>query len=365
MINLTFLCVAARNNARRLFLKMLDKRFWQNIIYVVILFVVCVTIWQISTYPEHISNVGVYSLYTSNTSTYSYPIHTLPFDDYHQLINLHNFTFTILNLPCNETTPLLLILVHSDPKNVETRNTLRQTWGRNTPLIKVLFVTGLVRRPALKQLLELENEEYGDLIQGSFYDAYRNMTYKHVMVFKYAIYHCPQAKYILKTDDDVFVNIPLMMNFLNVDLSPYGGSRMLFCTLKRKAMVLRSWRSKWRVSFKEYPAKTYPPYCLGWAILYSPDVVFELYREAQKADYFWIDDVHITGTLAGRIHVNHVDIDNLVLSYREMNNILHQPLAFNHSFLYGAANVKNKEIRALWDYVKSHHTHYSVLRDIP
>lgn len=353
----------SRKNVYRI-LKMLDKKLWQNVIYVVILFFLCVTVWQITTDSDHLTKIAVYSLYTSNTSGYSYPTNTLSQDDYHQLINLRNFNFTILNSPCNDSNPILIIMIHSDPKNFETRKIVRETWGKNSAQVKVLFMTGLVKNSRTKVLLEKENDEFGDIIQGSFYDAYRNMTYKHVMVFKYVIYHCPQAKYILKTDDDVFVNMPLMMNFLTLDLSPFGGSRMIFCTLRKRSNALRSWRSKWRVSFKEYPAKTYPPYCPGWAILYSPDVLFELYKEAQKTDYFWIDDVHITGTLVDKIHVKHVNIDNLVLSRKSQVKALHQPSKFNQTFLYGAPNSKNREIRALWEYVKDRKVHISVLKDI-
>ncbi|KAG7209499.1 hypothetical protein KM043_015584 [Ampulex compressa] len=124
------------------------------------------------------------------------------------------------------------------------------------------------------------------------------MTYKHVMALKWTTYHCPSAKYILKLDDDVFVHMPAMLDFLTRDLSPWGARRLILCDLLLAGTVKRSWRSKWRVSPQEYPGRQYPAYCPGWAVLYSPDAVFLLYREAQKEPYFWIDDVHVTGTLA-------------------------------------------------------------------
>ncbi|XP_064213076.1 beta-1,3-galactosyltransferase 5 isoform X2 [Tribolium castaneum] len=343
-------------------LKMLEnKKPWLVAIYAVIFFVICITLWQsLPSNSGHVAKVAPYTLHTSNTSGYLYPVQTLPQDDYHQLINLKNFTFAVFNAPCNDSNPLLLVLVHSAPRNFETRMAVRTTWGRNSLQVKVLFMLGLVKSHRLKVQIEKENEEFGDLVQGSFLDTYRNMTYKHVMVFKYAIYHCPQAKYILKTDDDVFVNMPLMLNFLTADLSPFGGSRMIFCTLREKSPVVRSWRSKWRVSFREYAAKTYPPYCPGWAVLYSPDVVFDLYREAQKTDYFWIDDVHITGTLIEKIRLKHVDVDDLVLN----RNALYQPEKDRGPFLFGPPNMDDEEIKALWEYVEEHENRVSLLKYI-
>lgn len=55
-------------------------------------------------------------------------------------------------------------------------------------------------------------------------------------------------------------------------------------------------RSKWRVSPSEYAGRWFPPYCAGWVIVYSHDVAQSLYMQIQKEPYFWIDDVHITGT---------------------------------------------------------------------
>lgn len=223
---------------------------------------------------------------------------------------------------------------------------------------------GTVNSTDLQKALEEENRSHNDFIQGSFLDTYRNITYKHVMVFKYAIYHCPQAKYILKTDDDVFVNMPTMKTFLTVDLSPYGASKVLFCTPRKHKKVLRTYRSKWRVSFSEYPDRNYPTYCPGWTLLYSPDVIFALYREAQKADYFWIDDIHITGTLTERAHVTLTDIEPLVMSRKDFRYVV-DGHSYNVSrpFLYGRANMNEGEIRTLWRYVRSHTTPKSVLKE--
>lgn len=66
----------------------------------------------------------------------------------------------------------------------------------------------------LQESLESENDQYHDIVQGSFRDAYRNMTYKHVMSLKWALYFCPRVRYVLKTDDDIFVNTPVLTRAL-------------------------------------------------------------------------------------------------------------------------------------------------------
>lgn len=43
-----------------------------------------------------------------------------------------------------------------------------------------------------------------------FQDSYHNLTLKTVMGLKWMSIFCPHAKFILKTDDDIYVNVPLL-----------------------------------------------------------------------------------------------------------------------------------------------------------
>ena len=43
-----------------------------------------------------------------------------------------------------------------------------------------------------------------------FQDIYYNLTLKTVMGLKWSSIYCSQAKYVMKTDDDIFVNVPLL-----------------------------------------------------------------------------------------------------------------------------------------------------------
>lgn len=62
--------------------------------------------------------------------------------------------------------------------------------------------------------MESENNQYGDILQGNFIDSYHNLSYKHTMALKYVAERCTQVPYILKCDDDVIINGPVLLNIL-------------------------------------------------------------------------------------------------------------------------------------------------------
>ncbi|XP_055621807.1 beta-1,3-galactosyltransferase 9 [Toxorhynchites rutilus septentrionalis] len=293
------------------------------------------------------------------------PIEMLPKDDYTSLIDLKHFKFIINYRNCSESerrkresvrnnslkgderrSPLVLILVHSAPTNWYNRNTIRDTWGQYDPRAKLVFLLGAVNSSALQRRIQQENRLYDDIVQGNFVDAYRNMTYKHVMALKWFTYHCPDAKYILKADDDVFVNTPVLYDVLE---STTQRRKLLFCQEINRAAVKRTHRSKWYVSVTEYRNKYYPNHCPGYSIIYTPDVAFQLYQEAQQQPYFWIDDVHLTGTIAKRINASITPTGTLLLNKHQKDAIIAEKLnATEQLFFFTPPDLRETEIRKLW-----------------
>lgn len=134
--------------------------------------------------------------------------------DAEQLIDLHNFAYLMVQPEC-EAHVQVLILVHTAPRNAEKRSLIRQTWGmpqmtQGTSPLRVVFLLGAATAQ-LQRELELENARYADMVQGNFQDAYRNMTYKHVMALKWFNQRCAHAQLLIKVDDDVFVNTPHLL----------------------------------------------------------------------------------------------------------------------------------------------------------
>ncbi|CAK9293524.1 unnamed protein product [Gordionus sp. m RMFG-2023] len=250
--------------------------------------------------------------------------------------------------------------------------------------------------------LKIEARKYRDIVQGNFLDSYQNLTYKMIMGFKWIVSRCPKADYILKMDDDIYIDIfklyvlinkatylknvyddyekylkttPLdvddinhLMNklFLNslspnttvtktdmingvqkedkewvsdlltsftnpkqtlsvdknlhdvkvtlinntfaqstckgleaayetLDTNPFAN--MLLCNVWIGMSVLRDKSSKWYVSENDFANSTFPPYCSGWGVLLPTNAAYKLMFNAPNLKYFWVDDVHVTGSL--------------------------------------------------------------------
>ncbi|KAL1461573.1 hypothetical protein WDU94_013456 [Cyamophila willieti] len=231
-----------------------------------------------------------------------FSIDSLSPNDGSRLLNITNFKF-LTNPACSDSP--YIVAVHSAPEHFGKRQLIRNTWGSVVP---VYFFFGETPHQAH---LDAESAEFHDIVQGSFIDSYRNLTYKHTLVLKWVLYNCPRVRYVLKIDDDVFVNIVELVKLLNNTISPYGNCNLLMCShFLRRARVQRSYRSKWRIPFADYPYYYFPPYCEGAAVLYSPDVMFKLYQLLQQQDnYFWIDDVYITGMLFSKLNLIHAQFN--------------------------------------------------------
>ena len=207
-----------------------------------------------------------------------------------------------------------MVLVHSAPDHFVERQAIRTTWGSVKSLkkwsIRLVFLLGQVRSVnqdwiSTQDNILRESEIYGDLVSGNFEDTYRNLTYKHIMGYKWALSHCPTAKFILKTDDDAFIDIFQLFDFT---IRTYGSDPVdvLLCNVYpegTKPVRVSSSESteggrKWIVTQAEYPFDIYPKYCGGLGYLVTTDVVSRILTLSQSLNrVFWIDDVFVTGVM--------------------------------------------------------------------
>lgn len=190
----------------------------------------------------------------------------------------------------------LLILITSNLKNFERRHTIRMTWGedpvsRNRKW-KTYFLVGRTDDNFHLYQLSLEIQRYGDIVLADTIEDFYNLAPKLHMGFEWANKYC-DYKFLMKGDDDVFVNVPRLLDFLDDAGTPkeslYAGN------CHYAANVFRDGR--YGISKEEYWKDIYPRYCSGGGYILTKDVVEKFLSVIYVVKVFKIDDAYI-GELA-------------------------------------------------------------------
>ena len=194
----------------------------------------------------------------------------------------------------------LLILVSSAPSNFQRRKDIRQTWGFDTalkPRWKTVFLVAQTQNQKESDSLLKEDETFGDLVRADYYDHYWNQTLKIQMGFEWAARYC-KFSFLLKIDDDTFLNTKTMLSLLNTPTTP--REKLYMGRVRKNPWVQR--RGKWSVSEKEFNRTHYPSFCPGFGLVLSPDVVDMFVDLFDVLPKFRLDDVYI-GMLANKAGV--------------------------------------------------------------
>lgn len=178
--------------------------------------------------------------------------------------------------------------------------------------VSIAFVLGVPGGPNAQQVaakLDREDYTYGDLIRGRFVDTYDNLTLKTISMLEWADAHCPRADFILKTDDDMFINVAKL---LTVASRKDSSERAIYGRLAKKWKPIRNARSKYYVSRQQYKPAVFPDFTTGPAYLIASSAVRDLYRAALDRTYFKLEDVFVTGIVAHTINVKRVHVNEFL-----------------------------------------------------
>ncbi|MBN3295592.1 B3GN7 acetylglucosaminyltransferase, partial [Amia calva] len=191
----------------------------------------------------------------------------------------------------------LLIVVKSIITQFDRREVIRKTWGKESEVdgkrIKTLFLLGAPSKEEEKanhqKLLEYEDHIYGDILQWDFMDSFFNLTLKEVHFLKWFSTYCENVHYIFKGDDDVFVSVQNVLEFLD-------GSKIrnLFVgDVLFKAKPIRKKENKYYIPQALYNKTHYPPYAGGGGFLMDGPLARKLYAASETLDLYPIDDVFL------------------------------------------------------------------------
>lgn len=243
---------------------------------------------------------------------------------------------------CSNSEVFLLIMVPSAVSNFEQRNAIRSTWGNiSTSNLTVMlkFVLGKSKRSLHQNLAGVENSICHDILFTDISETYENLSKKSIALLHWASTNCKGVKYLLKIDDDMFLNIPRLLDELTTKpkLNSISGCKV------SGASPFRLPFSKWRISRSEYEKDYYPDYIAGTAYLISGDIIPKLYSATGSVPYFIFEDVYITGLC--REHIGAVALENKGFScgYRDRS-----PCGQNFRYRITGHHYTPAEIKRLW-----------------
>ncbi|KAG8454667.1 hypothetical protein GDO86_001040 [Hymenochirus boettgeri] len=203
--------------------------------------------------------------------------------------------------PTKSKEVFLLFAIKSSPWNYERRAIIRQTWGSEeiykTVKIRRIFISGTPENEKeverINQLLKIENQTYGDILQWDFKDTFFNLTLKQLLIHQWLEINCPGANFIFNGDDDIFVNTFNVITYLRGQ-GDDGVDRHLFVgELITNVGPIRESGSKYYVPEQITTSKSYPRYCGGGGILMSRYTCSLIYNVSKTITLFPIDDVYL------------------------------------------------------------------------
>ncbi|XP_034737490.1 UDP-GlcNAc:betaGal beta-1,3-N-acetylglucosaminyltransferase 7 [Etheostoma cragini] len=192
----------------------------------------------------------------------------------------------------------LLMVIKSVATQHDRREVIRKTWGKEQVVdgkrIKTLFLIGkpsnVAERANHQKLVEYEDYIYRDILQWDFLDSFFNLTLKETHFLKWFNTYCPSVRYVFKGDDDVFVSVENIFEFLESS----GNAKNLFVgDVIFKAIPIRNRENKYYIPLALYDKKHYPPYAGGGGFLMDGNLARRLHWVADTLELYPIDDVFL------------------------------------------------------------------------
>ncbi|XP_059173747.1 beta-1,3-galactosyltransferase 5-like [Physella acuta] len=261
---------------------------------------------------------------------------------------------------CRNHNPFLLVVIPSVVTRAETRDLIRKTWLRASETnswphvvlgenIKHIFLFGFQNNSKDKDLKSLQTESVlnNDVVMADFVDSYRNLSVKMLVGLQWTLKYCSRTRFVLKVDEDTFINMPLMVQLLKHVTRDFNGD--VFTIGRRhpspRPLVVRH-PHRWGVGYDEYPLEYYPQYTIGAAYALTMPSIAPLLSTAAHVRLISPEDAFINGILAKTAGVARLAADSFA-SDNNVNEIRDCDVVWNRKV--AVIGVSSRErLQELW-----------------
>lgn len=240
---------------------------------------------------------------------------------------------------CSATEKLRLVMfIHSVPGHFQARRVIRKTWLKEMlgyPGVKGYFLLGLAESEKEQIDIVKEHGLHDDIVQHNFIDTYVNLTLKTTFMLKWLTSNdCHQSKFVMKLDEDSFINPAKMWDSLEHALLHTATAKSLINYLPPTAKTtttnnknsnqpdnakehfiaesvdylllghvfqtvpIRDPANRWYLPSRFYPLNIFPKFLSGTGYVFSNSISQMLYQCALKSPFINLEDVFLTGLCA-------------------------------------------------------------------
>lgn len=197
----------------------------------------------------------------------------------------------------NNNNQILVYFVPSAPAHNRQRFAIRSTWGA-TVNPKPVFIVGYTEDLTVMRRVLKEAHKYQDLIIEDFLDTYWNLTLKTGFILKHFLSLCPQANFLIKTDDDMFIQPRILNQILST-----ADDDQLTGFVQRNAPPYQLPTDRYYLPPWMFDEPVLPDFISGWTYVLPGRRIGEIYEAALSLAMLNLEDVFFTGLVAGR-HLN-------------------------------------------------------------
>ncbi|CAG2120226.1 unnamed protein product, partial [Medioppia subpectinata] len=124
-----------------------------------------------------------------------------------------------------------------------------------------------------------------------------------ISMMKWLTDRCSKVKYVLKVDDDMFVNMQHITDFSETR----NFNKCIIGKLAKKWKPHRNTNNKWYVPSRAFNGTTFPTFATGPAYMISGDAAQPLYETSIKERPMYLEDVYMTGIVAEKAGIRRLN----------------------------------------------------------
>ena len=208
----------------------------------------------------------------------------------------------------------LIVLIPSHIQNYEKRLAIRSTWANSTKDVKVVFLLGSTLNEEEDQLIKSEHNSFSDIVQLSILDKdHLSATLKLIFGLKWTRDYCFNAKYVLKIDDDVLVNLNILDMISHWEKAfPNKLNNSFFCKTEKHSKPNRDVKSDLFMPYEDYNQEHYPDYCDGYGFMFKNTLTSYLYAASLNTKPVHLENIYI-GLLANQLNSYFYDMSSVYI----------------------------------------------------